>query len=161
MRVIFRLSFCMMAAFLSGCGTKQSVCMDDPFNLMTEVFVVNCEGRFDLAVEDKFYWVSQGEIPSKCDYINVTGIDEMGNAYSYRQYKNDVFQSASSGEFIISAVNEIELNWLFMSRKTRGETCVEQIKRHRKRQNELREQFGQRPVLPQDYEIVSLEKRKF
>lgn len=158
MRVISKIGFCFLAGFLSGCGVKQSICMDDPFNLMSEVFVSNCEGRFDLAAEDKFYWGSQDEIPSKCDYINVTGIDELGNTYSYRQYKNDVFQSASSGEFIISAENEIELNWLFMSGKARGETCVEQIKRHRQRQTELREKFGPRPVGPQDYEIIPLEK---
>lgn len=138
----------MIYACLSACGVKQSVCVDDPFQLMTKVFVLNCEGRFELSLEGSFLWVSQGKIPSKCDYLNVSGIDNEGNYYSYRQYKNDVFQAASSGEIIISADNKIELNSLFMSRKNRGETCELQVTRHRKRQAELRERFGPKSERP-------------
>lgn len=151
-------SFLLIAAGLSGCGIKQSVCVDDPFQLMAQAYVTNCEGRFELIRENSFYWVSQGEIPSKCDYIEVHGLDKTGDAYSLRQYKNDDFQAASSAEFIVSQENEIELNWLYLSNKLRGETCKAQIDRHREKYVELREKFGPRSELPKDYELIPLEK---
>jgi len=132
--------------------------VDDVFQLMTEVFVLNCEGRSELSREENFYWISQDKIPSKCDYLEVSALDKGGKTHSYRQYKNDVFQAASSGEIIVSKDNEIELNSLYMSRKIRGETCKAQIIRHRKKQIELREKFGPKSDLPRDYPIVPIEK---
>ena len=132
MRLSLIYSFPLSVVFLSGCGITQSVCMDDPFTLMAKVFVTNCDGQFELARAANFYWISQGKIPSNCSYIEVVGIDNAGHQHAYRQYINDTFQSASSGEFIISKDNEIELNWLFTSSKSRGETCEAQIDRHRK-----------------------------
>ena len=153
------ISCCLLfTAVASACGVKQSVCVDDPFQLMEEVFVLNCEGKFDLAREDGFYWVSQGKIPSKCSSIKVTGIDGIGDGYSYEQYKNDVFQAASSGEIVISSENEIELNSLYLSTKIRGETCEGQIQRHRIREAEFRKKFGPRPKPTKNYDIVPLEK---
>ena len=158
MRRVTSAIILFVTAGLSACGVKQSVCMDDPFQLMKEVFVTNCEGRFELTREDSFYWVSQGKIPSKCTSIQVTGIDSAGQGYSYEQYKNDAFEAASSGEFIISSEDEVELNWLYLSNKRRGETCEAQIARHRERYAENRAKFGPRSKLPQNYEIVPLEK---
>lgn len=113
---------------------------------MTEVYILNCKGRFDLTYEDNMNWVSQNVIPSKCDNIQVYATDHFGITHSFRQYKNDTFQAAlsaqvSKNEKTLGAV----LENLYLSRKRKNETCTQQISRHRIKYNEFVKVYGSTP----------------
>jgi len=121
-----------MSMSLVSCNVQQSICLYDPDQHLNKAQMKDCIGVYELQYSktSKGFWELNGDVPSKCEVINVEAITHGGELLEAAQYKANNLQAATTLE-VFKKEGIFSLKNIYTNHNKKNETCVEQYRRHK------------------------------
>lgn len=127
---------------MSGCVGDLSTCIYDPEYLLTDVMLRTCDVNYDFSYSENGFWEAKEDISSECRSIKIIARTNNEIPVYAENYRVGTEQSASSFE-VRKKNNVTNIDSIFTTMGEKGETCPQQLDRHRSRKTAMEKRLAE------------------